>query len=208
MRTRLLTVLAGLLALGLSGRAARADMITATSNGASCSACPAATYTVTATGSGSSYTVSLNILLTGSASGIFISAVDVGLGTGSMTGTLASFTANGVSGNLADWATSAGPINSTGSLCNGTSSEFICSSTALTSITPATAGDSYTWTWNVTVPSGSLTADNLIHIGANYDPHQGWIISDTTTAPEPATYLMFGLGLLGLMLLNRRRLHA
>lgn len=205
MRTRLLLILACLAIAGLSGRAVRADTVTATSNGASCSACPAATYTLAAVGSGSSFTVTLNILMTGSASGQYISMVDFGYGTGTISGTLTSFTANGVAGNLLDWTTGLGPINSTGSVCGGTSNEFVCSSTANAADTPATAGNSYTWTWNVTA---NITADDLIHIGANYDPHQGWIISDTTTAPEPATYLMFGLGLLGVMVLSRRRLLA
>ena len=165
--------------------------------------CPLATYTATIqSNGGSSYTVTLVIQ-------IAPNAVIVQNGTDRILSVNVKFASDlaGVNnGSLTSgpggvtWTTLEASINNGG--CAGSGGGFVCSQASGTGL-PIVAGGTYTWVWNVTLADGA-TLTNAIHIGANYDPATGRIVSQEVEVPEPSTLVLFGAGLAALAALRRR----
>ncbi len=192
-----------------SGGAAKADQVGSLtlSGSTSCgttSGCPDASYNFDVGSNSASLTITiLNDGQTLSSSNNEIGSVDLGIGTGSIT-----WTGLSVTGPDGSWTAGAGPVSNAG--CQGTSSTFVCAQSGDNSGSgeSLTVGDSYTWTWTWSGPAIDPTSLSDVHVGANYNPANGLIISEDVAVPEPSSFALLGLGLLGLACLVRRRVAA
>ena len=196
-RFLVVTALLAIACIGFAG-VANADSIgslTLTGCGGSGTGCPDATYSFDI----GNTSATLTILITGTvnADNNLITGVNLGLNNLVTTGL-------SVAGPNAGWQSGFGSVNSNSNCTNGDAS-FICAFGSVGIV----SGQSYTWTWSYP----TINADSLdpagVHIGANYDPHEGFIVSETgaggTNVPEPASLTLLGLGLLGVPFLRRRK---
>jgi hypothetical protein len=180
------------------------EVVTLTTSTCGSSTCPLATYTVTVHQTGSdTYTVSLDVLIDSGATIIsgtddHITSAAVKFDTNLTSATLDTTSLN--VGSLSDWTTSVNStINNADCSTNG-GGGFVCSVDSGSGLAITQGGD-YKWVWDVTT-SGNLT--DAITIKVNYDPHNGYIISQDVAVPEPGTLALLSMGLLGLMFVRRR----
>jgi hypothetical protein len=70
------------------------------------------------------------------------------------------------------------------------------------------SGQSYTWTWTYDAIDSNSLDPASVHIGANYGPHEGFIVSEPEPLrrpPSPLAWSCSGLGIAGAPFLCRRK---
>ena len=102
-----------------------------------------------------------------------------------------------------NWLPTAGPLNGTG--CGGVNDGFVC----LSATNPLAIGSTTLFTWQVQFDADSLLPESDWHIGARYTSPthpKGWVVSlSPAPIPEPASGLLFGVGMLIVGVAARRR---
>jgi PEP-CTERM motif-containing protein len=170
--------------------------------------CPAATYSFDVGTTSATLTIHIDgVPVAGSTN---IVSVDLGF-TPNNNLTLSGpvvFTDNGVTqGGIYD-ETYENSINSSPDCTAGGTAAFICAGSSSDGVL-IKQGDTLTWTWNYTlVDPSKIDAAGDVHVGANYDPADGRIVSTTanTAVPEPNTITLLLAGLFGMGVFARRRL--
>lgn len=196
---------AAVLALGGTARGDEVGTLTLSNCGGGDSGCPAATYNFSITST--SATLSITIDGAVNSKNDQLTAVDLGFtSSGGVTGPV---TLDSSSEGYGSWFTTTSSLSNSG--CGGKNEgAFVCTSGPGIDIAQ---GDTYTWVWDFTGISGSLDSVDGVHIGANYGPHNGLIVSETgatagpmTPTPEPSTGVLalLGFGLVGVSLAFRR----
>jgi hypothetical protein len=168
------------------------------------SLCPAATYSFDIGATSATLTIHIDgVPVSGSTN---IQSVDLGFSPNNnltLTGPVL-FTDNGVTTAGVYDNTFENDINSAGDCTSSGTSAFVCASSSSGGAL-VHQGDTLTWKWTYTLLNASkIAAAGDVHIGANYDPADGRIVS--TTIPEPNTITLLLAGLLGVGVFARRRL--
>ena len=159
--------------------------------------CPGATYSFTIGSNSATLTIHIDGPVTAGVNDL-IGSVNLGFTTQTLNGL------NGTTTAGSGWSFTTGSLNNGGCGSNGDPAACAAYTNASGGVL-ITQGSTFSWTWNWT---NSLTASDLIprdkiHIGANYNPANGLIVSQTV--PEPSTLLLLGTGLIGIAGLRRRR---
>ncbi len=161
------------------------------------SGCPAATYTFDISGTQATLTIHITGAVTAGVND-HIAGVDLGF---TPSNNISGLTATGPDAET--WTSSTSSLSNSG--CGTNSGAFAC-----TYATPGVLiqqGGTYTWTWNYTLTDASwIDSVSDVHIGANYDPHNGLIVSETGAVAEPGSLGLVLVGLAGICLsrLGRR----
>ncbi len=161
------------------------------------SGCPAATYTFDISGTQATLTIHTTGAVTAGVND-HIAGVDLGF---TPSNNISGLTATGPDAET--WTSSTSSLSNSG--CGTNSGAFAC-----TYATPGVLiqqGGTYTWTWNYTLTDASwIDSVSDVHIGANYDPHNGLIVSETGAVAEPGSLGLVLVGLAGICLsrLGRR----
>lgn len=211
MLKRILVLVAAASFFGLlSSAPAKADSLgsfSLTNCGTSGTGCPGATYSFDVTSTKATLTITINGAVT-AGSNDHIMGVDLGFVPSNVITGVALSSVSGVGNSLSLWSTvDTGSLSNGG--CGGNGGAFVCASSA----TPTPdglaliTGDTYSWTWTyAAIPLADIDAASDVHVGANYDPHTGYIVSETLSQamPEPGTFALLAVGLIGLAIWRRR----
>jgi hypothetical protein len=174
--------------------------------------CPDATYSFLITTTSATLTIKVLGDITAGVNN-YIMGVDLGFAPANdLTGVKLS-SVGGLSNSLGLWSTvDTGSLSNAG--CGSNGGAFVCASSATPTPdgVPIIAGDTYSWTWTYNPISASdITDAGGVHVGANYDPHSGLIISTSINqeqVPEPTALSLLAAGLIGLAFISRRVLPA
>jgi len=166
--------------------------------------CPAATYSFDIGANSATLTIAIapSATITSGVNNV-IGGVNLGFsGASSLTGLTFSSTPSGTWNTIVS-----GSLSNSG--CGNNNGSFICASGPGVAIS---AGSTYVFTWDWTNAINPNSIDpTSVHIGANYNPANGLIVSCTTTecagtsVPEPGSLTLLGAGLLALAGLARLR---
>jgi hypothetical protein len=196
------------LALGTTAKADTMDSFSLTNCGPAGTLCPAATYSFDVGTTSATLTIHIDgVPVTGSTN---IVSVDLGFSPNNnmtLSGPVV-FTDNGVTVAGLYNNTFENDINSSGDCTSSGASAFICASSSSDGAL-VHQGDTLTWKWTYTLGNASkIDAAGDVHVGANYDPASGRIVSTTanTSVPEPNTITLLLAGLFGVGVFARRRL--
>jgi len=192
------------------GQVAQANTIgtlTLADCGTAGSGCPAATYSFNIGTTSATLTIHITGAVTVGTNNL-IGGVNLGFlpSNLSLNITGGSTTASGA------WTFTTGSLTNNG--CSSTSTAlFTC---AMFTTNPTTGGativqgGTYSWTWNYSaISASSIFSVGNVHVGANYNPAKGLIVSQTgatSPIPEPGTLVLLGSGLVGLAGIMRRKL--
>jgi hypothetical protein len=198
-------MIVALLCSAFSAVPAKADTfgsISLTNCGTLGTLCPPATYSFSIGATSATLTITIDGTPISGAN--HISSVDLGF-TPSNNITLSGavvFKDNGTTVSGLYNNTFVNSINSSGDCSASGHAAFVCASSSVGGALIA-KGDVLTWTWNYTLGNSSkIDAQGDVHIGANYGPNQGIIVS--TTVPEPDTITLLLVGLFGVGFLAAR----
>jgi hypothetical protein len=188
-------------ALGQVAHANTTGTLTLSDCGGGVSGCPAATYSFNIGTTSATLTIQINGSVPANANQI--EGVDLGFTTQTLQGLTGTTSMSGT------WAFSQASLTNNG--C-GTQSQDPAACAMISSGTPTTivTGGTYSWTWNWTnaLSATDIASVGNIHIGANYDPANGLIVSQTgaTSVPEPNSLVLLGVALIGFAGVIRRNL--
>src|SRR5713101_2987366 len=158
--------------------------------------CPAATYSFNIGTSSATLTIHITGAVTVGTNNL-IGGVNLGFvpSNFNLNVTSGSTTASGA------WTFTTGSLNNNG--CSSTANaNFTC---AMFTVNPTTGGativqgGTYSWTWNYSaISASSIFSVGNVHVGANYNPAKGLIVSQTgatSPIPEPGSLVLLGSGL-------------
>lgn len=210
-RILFLVALAAFLGL-LSNAPAKADAMgsfSLTDCGTGGTGCPGATYKFDVTTTSATLTITINGAVTAGVND-HIMGVDLGFAPSNDLSGVTLSSVSGPGNSLLLWNTvDTGSLSNSG--CGGNGGAFVCASstTPIPDGVAIVTGDTYSWKWTYNAISlADIAAAGDVHVGANYDPHSGLIVSETLSqaVPEPGTLTLLAAGLIGLAAWRRRSL--